>query len=307
MKDTQQDRKSNTADSIDRLLASYDEHPGTNFIDVKRLPDKKGIHQALDLLMELLFPGYSGERTITGENMLYVIGDLLTQARRLLREQLVHAYRHDCPLENCEEPTCEKLADSAVDTLLDSLPDIRSTLKKDVRAAFDGDPAARSEEEVVICYPGLQALAVHRLSHILFLQQVPLIPRMMNEIAHSETGIDIHPGASIGEGLFIDHGTGVVIGETTVIGRDVKIYQGVTLGALSFPKDACGNLIKGSKRHPTIEDRVTIYAHATILGDITIGSDSLVGSNVWLKNDVPPKTLVSMEAPNISFRNREKH
>ena len=295
-----------TADFIHKLIACYDETSGTNFIDVKRLPDKKGIRQALDLLLEILFPGYSGNREITRENMLYVIGDLVTQARSLLREQILHAYRHDCPHRNCEDPACEKQTDYAVNFLLDSLPEIRATLKKDVEAAYDGDPAARSEEEVVICYPGILALAVHRISHSLHSLQVPLIPRMMNEIAHSETGIDIHPGATIGEGLFIDHGTGVVIGETTVIGNNVKIYQGVTLGALSFPKDSCGNLIKGSKRHPTIEDRVTIYAHATILGDLTIGSDCVVGSNVWLKNDVPPKTLVSMEAPNITFRNMER-
>ncbi len=295
-----------TAEYIHRIIESYDETSGTNFIDVKQLPDKKGIRTVLEHLQEILFPGYSGEREITRENMLYVIGDLVTQTVWELKEQILHAYRHECPLQDCSDPTCKEQTDQAVDTLFSSLPEIREILKTDVKAAFDGDPAAKSEEEIVICYPGLRALTIHRISHILYRLKVPLIPRMMNEIAHSETGIDIHPGASIGEGLLIDHGTGVVIGETTVIGQDVKIYQGVTLGALSFPKDSCGNLIKGQKRHPTIGDRVTIYAHATILGDITIGDDSLIGSNSWLKEDVPARTLVAMEDPKTSFRSLKK-
>ncbi len=296
-----------TAEYLKGIIESYDETSGTNFIDVKPLPNKKSISSILEHLIEILFPGYSGKREVTRENLPYVIGELITQAKRDLEHQVLLAYQHECPLTECPKAVCEELTQQAIETLFSQLPEIRSILKTDVHAALEGDPAARSEEEVVICYPGLRALAIHRISHVLHSLSIPLIPRMMNEIAHSETGIDIHPGAVIGEGFFIDHGTGVVIGETTVIGRDVKIYQGVTLGALSFPKDSCGNLVKGKKRHPTIGDRVTIYAHASILGDITIGADALIGSNVWLKEDVPEKTLVSMDAPSVIYRSLKKH
>ncbi len=298
----QHDGSGRTGTYLKRILTSYDETSGTNFIDVKRLPDIKSISSIVDQLLEILFPGYSGKREITRENVLYIVGDLISQVIKDLEEQVLLAYKHECPLNDCPKEECNRLAAEAVDALFDAIPGIREVLKYDVKAAFNGDPAARSEEEIVICYPGLRALAIHRVSHVLYSRRVPLIPRLMNEIAHSQTGIDIHPGATIGEGLFIDHGTGVVIGETTIIGNNVKIYQGVTLGALSFPKDSCGNIIKGKKRHPTIEDQVTIYAHATILGDLTIGAKSLIGSNVWLKDDVPANTMVYMEAPNITFR-----
>ncbi len=182
------------------------------------------------------------------------------------------------------------------------LPQIRLVLKQDAQAGFDGDPAARNIREVILSYPCIKTLTIHRIAHELFKMDVPLIPRMFNEYAHKETGIDIHPGAEIGNSFFIDHGTGVVIGETTVIGDNVKLYQGVTLGALSFPKDACGSLIRGAKRHPTIEDNVTIYSNATILGDITIGKNAVIGSNVWIKESVSPNTLVSIQEPKISVR-----
>ena len=179
-------------------------------------------------------------------------------------------------------------------------------LEDDVRAAYDGDPAAKSYDEIVFSYPGLYAVTVHRVAHELYVQGVPLLPRLMSELAHSETGIDIHPGAQIGRSFFIDHGTGVVIGETTVIGDHVKMYQGATLGALSFPRDACGALIRGVKRHPTIEDRVTIYAGATILGgDVVIGRGSVIGSSVWLTHSVPPGTKVITESPRLRYKNSE--
>ena len=182
--------------------------------------------------------------------------------------------------------------------LLDALPEIRATLQEDIRAAYEGDPAARSTMEIVMSYPGLFAIAVHRLANTLHRAGVPLIPRVMSEHAHTRTGIDIHPGATIGSGFFIDHGTGVVIGETCVIGRRVKLYQGVTLGALSFAKDEDGNLVKGIKRHPDVEDRVIIYAGATILGGSTvIGHDSVIGANVWLIHSVPPNSKVYNREP----------
>jgi serine O-acetyltransferase len=178
---------------------------------------------------------------------------------------------------------------------LSELAGVRSILQTDVTAAYEGDPAAISNEEIILAYPGIEAIAVQRMAHLLYRRHVALIPRIMTEWAHNKTGIDIHPGATIGPHFFIDHGTGVVIGETTVIGRRVKIYQGVTLGAKSFPKDAKGRVVKGTKRHPNIEDDVTIYAGATILGDVTIGQGSIIGGNVWLLDSVPARTVVYQE------------
>ena len=189
-------------------------------------------------------------------------------------------------------------AKEIVDEFLAALPEVRRLVDTDVQAAYDGDPAATSRMEVVMAYPGLYAVTIHRLAHVLYKLKVPIIPRVMSELAHSKTGIDIHPGATIGERFFIDHGTGVVIGETTVIGRNVRLYQGVTLGGLSFDKDANGALVKGLKRHPNIEDNVVIYANATILGgDTTIGHDSEIGGNVWIKESVPPYSRVYNKPP----------
>ena len=189
-------------------------------------------------------------------------------------------------------------AKEIVDELVAALPEVRRLVDTDVQAAYDGDPAATSRMEVVMAYPGLYAVTIHRLAHVLYKLKVPIIPRVMSELAHSKTGIDIHPGATIGERFFIDHGTGVVIGETTVIGRNVRLYQGVTLGGLSFDKDSNGALVKGLKRHPNIEDNVVIYANATILGgDTTIGHDSEIGGNVWIKESVPPYSRVYNKPP----------
>ena len=189
-------------------------------------------------------------------------------------------------------------AKEIVDEFVAALPEVRRLVDTDVQAAYDGDPAATSRMEVVMAYPGLYAVTIHRLAHVLYKLKVPIIPRVMSELAHSKTGIDIHPGATIGERFFIDHGTGVVIGETTIIGRNVRLYQGVTLGGLSFDKDATGALVKGLKRHPNIEDNVVIYANATILGgDTTIGHDSAIGGNVWIKESVPPYSRVYNKPP----------
>ena len=189
-------------------------------------------------------------------------------------------------------------AKAIVDEFVAALPEVRRLVETDVDAAYDGDPAATSRMEVVMAYPGLYAVTVHRLAHVLYKLKVPILPRVMSELAHSKTGIDIHPGATIGERIFIDHGTGVVIGETTVIGRNVRLYQGVTLGGLSFAKDDNGALVKGLKRHPNIEDNVVIYANATILGgDTTIGHDSEIGGSVWLIESVPPNSRVYNKPP----------
>lgn len=207
-----------------------------------------------------------------------------------LREGLMDEIPLLCP---------ERKADEIVDEFIASLPEVRRLVESDVTAAYEGDPAATSRMEVVMAYPGLYAVTIHRLAHELYKLKVPIIPRIMSELAHSKTGIDIHPGATIGERFFIDHGTGVVIGETTVIGRNVKLYQGVTLGALSFDKDpTTGALVKGIKRHPNVEDNVVIYAGATILGgETTIGHDSEIGGNVWLKDSVPPCSRVYNRPP----------
>jgi serine O-acetyltransferase len=280
---------------VGEITATYRGDTGINFIDATNLPARSEILNILELLMELMFPGYTGKRRVTRDNVHYVVIDIVCHIYTALSEQIERAYRYRCRLEKCDTADCVKAAESATRHLLNKLPEIREMLKGDVMAAFDGDPAAKSYEEIIISYPCIVAIATHRIAHELYLKEVPLLPRIMSEYAHSATGIDIHPGARIGKNFFIDHGTGVVIGETSVIGDNVKIYQGTTLGALSFPKDERGRVIKGGKRHPTIEDNVTIYAEATILGDVVIGRNSIIGSNVWIKKSVPAGMTVSMD------------
>ncbi len=287
---------------VDQIAHTYKGDSGINFIDASNLPVRGEIALILDLLFEVLFPGHTGMRSVTKSNVKFVIGDVLCQVQGELAEQIERAYRYQCRIKNCETSDCEKMADSAREYLLTQLPKIRELLKGDVDAAFAGDPAAQSHEEIVISYPGIHAIATYRIAHELCLKQVPLIPRIMSECAHSKTGIDIHPGATIGKNFFIDHGTGVVIGETTIIGDNVKIYQGATLGAMSFPKDERGRAIKGQKRHPTIEDDVTIYAEATILGDVTIGKGAIIGGNVWVKQSVPAGFTVATANANLVCR-----
>jgi len=289
---------------VDSLLETYKNDSGTNFIEVTNLPFQEKVIEILDMLRELLFPGYTGRERVTTSNLEFVVGDLLCKVNDELTEQVERAFRHACRIKKCEDCDCRKKAEDAVYHLLGELPRIREILKTDVAAAYDGDPAAKSYEEVVLSYPGLAAIATHRIAHELYLQDVPLIPRMMSEWAHKLTGIDIHPGATIGERFFIDHGTGVVIGETAIIGRNVRLYQGVTLGALRFKTDKNGRLIKGGKRHPTVEDDVVISAEATILGDITIGKGAVIGSNTWVQDDVQAGVTVKMENPELKIAGR---
>lgn len=270
--------------------------------DAGELPDSDETIAALRGLQAVLFPGCHG--VCRGR----MCGDGLKQELERLwgifSVQCARAYCHvDATLSQSEGQRRGELAASA---LFEALPAIRDMLDGDIRAAYEGDPAARSKLEVVMSYPGLVAISVHRIAHALYAFGVPLIPRVMSEWAHSRTGIDIHPGATIGEGFFIDHGTGVVIGETCVIGKNVKLYQGVTLGALSFQKEEDGTLVKGVKRHPNVEDNVVIYAGATILGGGTvIGHDSVIGGNVWLIHSVPPCTTVYNQTPKpIMLTNR---
>lgn len=273
--------------------------PVANTEKSMNLPGQKAIVEVLDNLIGVLFPGCHGHGPLPHENAEQRLHRILAATARQLADQARRAFTYQCAHDKCRDcGDCRARAVAAVSTLLDELPAIRAMLQDDIVAAYEGDPAARSTMEIVMSYPGIYAIAVQRLAHTLYQAGVPLIPRVMGEHAHTRTGIDIHPGARIGSGFFIDHGTGVVIGETCVIGRRVKLYQGVTLGALSFAKDADGHLVKGIKRHPNVEDRVVIYAGATILGgETTIGHDSIVGANVWLIHSVAPHSKVYNQEP----------
>jgi serine O-acetyltransferase len=291
---------------VGEIIKTYRGDLGINFIDASNLPVRGQILEILELLFEVLFPGYTGKRTVTKSNVNFIVGDIICQLYTELSEQVERAYRYQCRIGKCDGCDCRTMAENVTRYLLTRLPRIREMLKGDVIAAFDGDPAAKSYEEIVISYPCITAIATYRIAHELYLKQVPLIPRIMTECAHARTGIDIHPGATIGRNFFIDHGTGVVIGETSIIGNNVKMYQGVTLGALSFRKDQRGRIIKSGKRHPTIEDGVTIYAEATILGDVVIGKDSIIGGNVWIKESVPPGVTVGTPAADLVYTKHKK-
>jgi serine O-acetyltransferase len=254
------------------------------------LPSRDKVSEIVETLRTVLFPGYFGPSELSAENALFHIGNTLYEIRRDLHEQIKRGICFSC----CDrDPQCEERAGKATREFLTRLPEVRRLLATDVQAAYEGDPAARSPDEAIFCYPGVLAIMNQRLAHELYLLDVPLIPRMITEHAHSITGIDIHPGATIGEGFFIDHGTGVVIGETAVIGKRVRLYQGVTLGAKSFPLDEEGHPIKGIDRHPIVEDDVVVYSEATILGRVTIGRGSVIGGNVWLTRSVPPNSMIT--------------
>lgn len=258
------------------------------------LPNRRAVHDVLDTIIGILFPGCHGHGPAANGTAETCLKEQLKSTFRALESQMAKAFEYQCELDECNDCSeCEEKARDAARYLVASLPDIQTALQGDIQAAYDGDPAAKSPMEVVMSYPAIQAIATYRIAHHLYERKVPLIPRIMTELAHSRTGIDIHPGATIGPSFFIDHGTGVVIGETTGIGKNVKIYQGVTLGALSFPKGEDGKPIKGIKRHPDVGDNVTIYAEATILGgDTVIGEGSEIGGNVWLTHSVPPHSKV---------------
>ncbi|MBN1114249.1 MAG: serine acetyltransferase [Oligoflexia bacterium] len=270
---------------------SYSEVAFRNRFD-KQMPSVEELGKAVELLRSVLFPGYFGSADFTPVNQHYFIGSNLNKVVEILNEQIKRGYCFICPEDKKDCDKCDKKSKDIVEQFLEILPSLRHLLVTDAIAAYEGDPAAHSPSEAVFCYPSLRAMINHRIAHELYKLAVPLIPRIISECAHSETGIDIHPGAQIGESFFMDHGTGIVIGETSVIGKNVRLYQGVTLGAKSFPLDSDGNPIKGVPRHPLIEDDVIIYSGATILGRITIGKGSVIGGNVWLTESVPPDTRV---------------
>lgn len=288
----------------EEIVATYTECSRTSHLGHRALPSREAIVDILTDLMDVLFPGYWRRQNLHIGNVEYHVGDLIDRLHDKLIVQIARAMRHE-QTDSAEGVAVdlEALAQQKAIEFLKRLCDIRLLLEQDVQSAFEGDPAAKSYHEIVFCYPGLEAVTVYRIAHELLLLGVPLIPRMMTEAAHSKTGIDIHPGARIGPGFFIDHGTGVVLGETCDIGKNVKLYQGVTLGALSFPRDAAGNIIRGMKRHPTLEDDVVVYANATILGgDTVIGHHAVVGSSVWLTHSVGPHSVVTLEKPSLRIK-----
>lgn len=260
------------------------------------LPSSAIMAEMTEQIRAIIFPGYFGPYEPKAQSMRYHLGHMLDNVRRTMQQQIK---RGICFVCSPDRPRLD-CADEAIritDEFLTRIPDIQAALLDDAQAAYEGDPAAVSPDEAIFCYPGLRAITDYRVAHALSELDVPLLPRMISEHAHSRTGIDIHPGAKIGGRFFIDHGTGVVIGETSVIGRGVRIYQGVTLGAKSFPLDEHGKPIKGIARHPIIEDDVIIYSGATILGRVTIGRGSVIGGNVWLTRSVPENSRVAQQAP----------
>ena len=273
-----------------QLLASYREVGGINNIDGSNLPSKRAIASICEDFLQLLFPGFHDQEAVHSDHLARVTSYRITSIADRLKTEVCKSLRLGEP--ECPDATAEK----RLMEFLDRLPKVRELLRDDVEAAYEGDPAARSYEEIILSYPYLEAIAIQRLAHFLHLEDVPLVPRIMTEWAHCRTGIDIHPGATIGSHFFIDHGTGVVIGETSTLGSHVKLYQGVSLVAKSFQKDEHGKILKGGKRHPDVGDNVTIYANTTVMGGETlIGSGSTIGANVFLMQSVPENSLVYYE------------
>ena len=293
-----------------RIVKTYSEVGTINHLGHSPLPSYEVIIDVAESIKEIIYPGYRRREGLHLGNITYHVGDLIDGLHDKLTQQVARALRHDAGVEDhaVEETDFEALAQTMTIQFLEKIPELRRLLATDVEAALAGDPSVKGVDEVIFCYPGLEAVTIYRVAHELYRLNIPFIPRMLTEWAHRETGIDIHPGAQIKDHFFIDHGTGVVIGQTCEIGRHVKVYQGVTLGALSFQTDEGGSLLRGDeiKRHPTIEDRVVIYANATVLGGKTVvGHDSVIGSSVWITRSVQPRTTVVLEKPKLRERNEQ--
>jgi serine O-acetyltransferase len=301
----QEDRTNHRADLprlTEAVLRSYQDRETCSHVDDEPIPSRSEMIALIGQLQRILFPGYFDPQRIDAQNLPYTMGHTISQTFDQLAVQISSSIRHDCFRYDLSCQECQDRGFTTAKAFLAAIPKMRLVLATDVAAAYEGDPAAKSTDEIIFSYPGLYAIMVYRLAHELFELKVPLLPRMMTEYAHSLTGIDIHPGAQIGERFVIDHGTGVVVGETTRIGNNVRIYQGVTLGALSLSREMVGEL-RGRKRHPTIEDDVIIYSGTTILGGETvIGARSVIGGNVWLTRSVPPDTQVLMKDPELIYR-----
>lgn len=286
----------------DTIITDCDGATCCTHINYEPIPSKASMIDIMERFRQILFPGYFNQQRIDPVNMRYAMGQATAELFEKLGEQITHAIRHDCFRYNQPCSECVENGHMIALDVLKAVPSLRKILATDVEATYEGDPAANSYDEIIFAYPGILAITIYRLANVLFKLSVPLLPRIMTEYAHSITGIDIHPGAQIGERFVIDHGTGVVIGETTVIGRNVRIYQGVTLGALSLSPQVTEKL-RSKKRHPTIEDDVIIYSGATILGgDTVIGTRSVIGGNVWLTQSVAPDTSVILEAPKLVYK-----
>lgn len=305
-------RKEQLPELTDRIVSTYRDIGTINHLGHCPLPSYEQVVSAIFDLKEIIYPGFRRRQGLHTGNITYHVGHLIDVLHDKLTTQIARALQHEARMENSaecgeEDVDFEAMGQAQAIDFLERIPDLRTILATDVEAAYVGDPACANRDEVIFCYPGLEAITVYRLAHELHLLGVPFIPRMMSEWAHQRTGIDIHPGATIGRYFFIDHGTGVVVGATCEIGDHVKVYQGVTLGALSFPTDGNGELVRNMKRHPTIQDRVVLYANATVLGGkTTIGHDSVIGSNVWLTRSVRPHTTVSLEKPKLRMRADEE-
>ena len=294
----------------DRIVASYRDLQTINHLGHCPLPSSTVVIEIAEKLKEIIFPGYRRRQNLNLDNVVYYVGDLIDSLHDQLTEQIARALRYGADVlgTSCEENRVktdfEMHAQEKAIQFLETIPDVRTALASDVQAAHDGDPASKAPDEIIFCYPGIEAITIYRIAHELTKLEVPLIPRMLAEWSHSRTGIDIHPGAKIGHSFFIDHGTGVVIGETCEIANNVKLYQGVTLGAISFPRDEDGNIIRGQKRHPTIEEGVVIYSNATVLGGETvIGANSMIGASVSILNkQIAPNTIVTVEKANLRYR-----
>ncbi len=286
---------------VDELVASCSKGGCFDHVSAEPIPCRESVIDILHRLALILYPGYFIRTRLDSNNLEYYLGQEVIALYEILSEQVILAIRHDCIRHNQPCVHCEPLGHQLTVEFLRKLPKLRGMLAKDIRAALEGDPAAESYDEIIFSYPGIRAITIYRIAHELYHQKIPLLPRIMTEYAHGRTGIDIHPGAHIGESFFIDHGTGVVIGETCTIGNRVRIYQGVTLGALSLSKAECKRL-RSKKRHPSIEDDAIIYANATILGgDTVVGARSVIGGNVWLTHSVPPDTEVFIQKQDLIF------
>ena len=293
---------------VDAMIANYQTFGGMDHLEGRDLPSRKIVTEVLEEIFTVLFPGYLGKEEVTKANVKYNLGATLDSVYTRLTQETEKSLKYICrKVSECPRDVCQKRAQVVVKELLEKLPEIRSMLSGDIQAAYAGDPAAVSTDEVILSYPCVLAITTYRIAHELYLRGVPLIPRIMSEHIHSLTGIDIHPGAHIGKNFFIDHGTGVVIGETTEIGDNVKLYQGVTLGALSFPKDEKGNIIKGRKRHPTVGSNVVIYSGASLLGpDAVIGDNVVIGGNVWITSPVPSGTRITIVPQELKYKKENR-
>ncbi|MBU0639716.1 MAG: serine acetyltransferase [Planctomycetes bacterium] len=292
---------------VERIVTSYLADERTQHVDREYLPSQAAIIDICNLLLELTYPGYVGRMGLTRHNISYHVGELLPRLWELLAAQISACHCHEeeraGKAVSDEHAECHRAAAAEATRFIERIPEVREMLADDVQAAYDGDPAAEHTAECILAYPGILAITIYRYAHELYQMNVPRMPRIMAEHAHTLTGIDIHPGARIGRSFFIDHGTGVVIGETTDIGDCVKVYQGVTLGALSFPKDERGHLIRSQKRHPTVGNNVTIYANAIILGGNTvIGDRAVIGGSVFLTESVAPGHQVAITPPVLKVR-----